>query len=106
MTPNQNAYGFCPKCGAPGVQRERRPDGNDKCQHGHVYPSKSALPEKPASNAAPDDYAEWQKQDAARLNWLCQEARKSGIVLPTGGQEPPALNPDGSLATEKAVAPK
>jgi hypothetical protein len=24
-------YGYCLECGAKGVQRERRPDGNDKC---------------------------------------------------------------------------
>jgi hypothetical protein len=23
-------YGYCPECGAKGVMRERRPDGNDK----------------------------------------------------------------------------
>lgn len=39
-------YGFCPICGEEGVLRERRPDGNDNCKNGHVYPSKSALPSK------------------------------------------------------------
>lgn len=37
------AYGICPKCGAPGVSRERRPNGNDQCTRGHVYPSREAL---------------------------------------------------------------
>ena len=37
-------YGYCPRCSAPGVMRERRPNGNDRCQHGHSYPSMSALP--------------------------------------------------------------
>lgn len=32
-------YGFCPFCDAPGVVRERRPNGDDKCLNGHVYPS-------------------------------------------------------------------
>jgi len=36
-------YGYCPECGAKGVQRERRPDGNDKCINGHTYPSSKAL---------------------------------------------------------------
>ena len=36
-------YGFCPRCGAPGQQRERRINGNDTCQNGHVYPSKDAV---------------------------------------------------------------
>lgn len=37
-------YGYCPVCGAVGVSRERRPDGNDKCASGHVYPSARAEP--------------------------------------------------------------
>lgn len=37
------AYGYCPKCGSPGESRERRPDGNDTCLKGCVYPSKSAV---------------------------------------------------------------
>jgi hypothetical protein len=32
-------YGYCPECGAKGVQRERRPNGNDKCANGHTYQS-------------------------------------------------------------------
>lgn len=36
-------YGTCPKCGAHGVQRERRPNGNDKCERGCTYPSRSAV---------------------------------------------------------------
>jgi hypothetical protein len=36
-------YGYCPTCGAKGVERERRSDGNDKCENGHVYPAKSAV---------------------------------------------------------------
>lgn len=35
-------YGYCPICGAKGIQRERRPDGNDKCANGHTYPSREA----------------------------------------------------------------
>lgn len=35
-------YGICPKCGSPGVSRERRPNGNDKCEKGHSYPSSEA----------------------------------------------------------------
>lgn len=30
-------------CGAEGVSRERRPDGDDKCANGHKYPSRTAL---------------------------------------------------------------
>lgn len=35
-------YGYCPHCGKPGVARERRPDGDDRCEGGHVYPSRVA----------------------------------------------------------------
>ena len=38
-----STYGFCPKCGLPGAYRERRPNGNDRCEDGHVYPSRDAV---------------------------------------------------------------
>lgn len=38
-------YGLCPKCGAYGVQRERRPNGNDQCENGCTYPSRDAIPQ-------------------------------------------------------------
>lgn len=34
--------GYCPICHAPGVRREKRPKGNDKCANGHTYPSAQA----------------------------------------------------------------
>lgn len=34
-----HVYGFCPKCGAPGISRERRLNGNTSCENGHTYPS-------------------------------------------------------------------
>ena len=37
-------YGYCPECGATGVMRERRPNGNDKCANGHTYPSSTSTP--------------------------------------------------------------
>lgn len=37
-------YGFCPICGANGISRERRPNGNDRCSAGHEYPSSKASP--------------------------------------------------------------
>ena len=36
-------YGRCPQCNAPGVSRERRPNGNDVCRNGHSYPAKEAV---------------------------------------------------------------
>ncbi len=35
---NGNLY--CPQCSAVVVLRERRPNGNDRCDNGHEYPSK------------------------------------------------------------------
>lgn len=36
-------YGYCPYCDQPGISRERRLDGNDRCSNGHIYPSAQAL---------------------------------------------------------------
>ena len=41
----ESPYGFCPICGARGFSRERRPNGNDRCEEGHVYPSRDRLAE-------------------------------------------------------------
>ena len=46
-------YGYCPKCGAKGVMRERRPNGNDTCANGHVYPSSEFTYRPLATNAQP-----------------------------------------------------
>lgn len=43
-----NGYGYCPVCGNPGVDRERRLNGNDRCSLGHCYPSADALRQGPA----------------------------------------------------------
>lgn len=37
------AYGYCPRCGGLGMSRERRINGNDRCENGHSYPSLSAV---------------------------------------------------------------
>lgn len=42
--PRPAPYGYCPVCGAVGVSRERRPNGDDKCANGHTYPSLKAEP--------------------------------------------------------------
>lgn len=36
-------YGYCPKCGAKGVQRERSPNGKITCENGHTYPVHAAI---------------------------------------------------------------
>src|SRR5210317_1273322 len=42
-TITKHPYGYCPVCLRPGVNRERRPNGNDRCSIGHEYPSAQAL---------------------------------------------------------------
>ena len=37
------AYGYCPHCRSEGISRERRPNGNDTCKKGHVYPSSARV---------------------------------------------------------------
>ena len=41
--PDDGPYGRCPFCGAKGISRERRTNGNDRCTAGHVYKSASAV---------------------------------------------------------------
>ena len=44
MSKKEFPYGLCPICGGHGINRERRPNGNDKCENGHTYLSKEAIP--------------------------------------------------------------
>jgi N12 class adenine-specific DNA methylase len=65
------AYGYCPKCGAPGKMRERRFGGDDTCEQGHVYPSADAT-QKPIKkyeryNPRPEERAPDPGQDQKEL---------------------------------------
>jgi hypothetical protein len=51
LTNDEAPYGFCPRCGCKGKQRERRPNGNDSCFSGHSYPSREALANRPTDLA-------------------------------------------------------
>jgi hypothetical protein len=42
-------YDYCPECGARGARRERRLNGNDECERGHVYPSVKSVKEPRAT---------------------------------------------------------
>jgi len=53
--PPETPYGFCPICGAPGVSRERRPDGNDRCANNHVYASKEAMKKRKVEHVSAID---------------------------------------------------
>lgn len=43
LSKSGEAYGFCPICGYPGAERERRPDGDTKCCLGHKYKSTNSI---------------------------------------------------------------
>ena len=57
-------YGYCPECGAKGVMRERRPNGNDKCSNGHVYPSSKSIHPQPAQPKAEQEPVAWRYTNA------------------------------------------
>lgn len=42
-----SVYGYCPKCGNPGLYRERRLNGDDTCLKGCKYKSSEAVKTKP-----------------------------------------------------------
>lgn len=61
-TPDAVPYGYCPKCGARGKLRERRPNGNDMCENKCVYPSRDAVKEAPPTPDAVSSYEELAEQ--------------------------------------------
>lgn len=48
-----NSYGYCPLCGAPTVEHDRRPGGNNICANGHSYPAADAVLEPIAADLGP-----------------------------------------------------
>lgn len=66
-TPTSIPYGLCPFCGAPGVTRERRPNGNDTCAHGHTYPSKDSVGEKRVTPPTPTGIEEMKREHDALI---------------------------------------
>ena len=70
-------YGYCPKCGAEGVIRERKPDGNTTCSNDHIYLSRDALPE----NFRPVAYMSDVEMDA-RI-----DAKRAAPLTPHGEQQ-------------------
>ena len=67
-------YGYCPQCGAKGVMRERRPNGNDKCANGHTYPSSTSTPpqRKPLTDEEIDELSRSMVKGDKSVNWLCR----------------------------------
>lgn len=43
MTDTPAPYGYCPICGGIGRSRERRLNGDDRCENGHTYPSSKSV---------------------------------------------------------------
>lgn len=71
-TPPIAPYGYCPRCGQPGVFRARRRNGNDRCAQGHMYPSAKARPEPVWSPAVEPEPFFGLKE---RLEGLAQNAQ-------------------------------
>lgn len=78
------SYGYCPNCGAPGERRERRPNGNDTCANGCVYPSKDAVDEPKLPNWA-ERAQEAEKQDQRILD--LENQREEALDLLNGIRE-------------------
>ena len=38
-----SVYGKCPECGANGIARQKRLNGNDICENNHEYKSSDAI---------------------------------------------------------------
>lgn len=102
-------YGYCPRCGAKSVDRERRLNGNDRCENGHQYPSAHATPNPWLPGKQPPPQAEvvasshrpeWEKpfrDEIARLvghiDWLSKaymDVVKNGNRMTITMQPPPA----------------
>jgi hypothetical protein len=82
-------YGRCPRCNALGELRERRPNGNDTCHNGHVYPSRDAKPDTLRLPVA--------AVDAKRFSEVTEEKlRQAGVgsLMPEMPQDPGDDYPD------------
>ena len=91
-------YGYCPVCYEPGVHRERRPNGNDRCTNMHIYLSANALTKSereakmaqgkvsdPSVNPAQDHAVAEIKQMANEMQKLiednCPAGRRRSIAI-------------------------
>lgn len=75
--------GYCPFCGAKGVNRERRPNGFDTCANGHHYLSSTA------------------KEHACSSGSQCGG---NGPVAPSGGTNGSTLGTGSDTATAKPTS--
>lgn len=83
-------YGYCPICSCEGETRERRLDGDDRCQEGHTYPSRRALAApKAVAPAAPELPHQHQGDTAAAVGNLIYALEAWKATSPTTA--PPAF---------------
>ena len=67
-------YGYCPRCGGLGMSRERRLNGNDRCENGHSYPSSTAAA-NPLLPVAP----ETKRADSLALAYREQQGENDAL---------------------------
>src|SRR5688572_5935829 len=95
------SYGFCPRCASPGVRRERRPDGNDTCERGCVYPSASSTNEPMPPRIPPPPLTRDDLDLIDALVW-------AGVLSRSVAREVATCAQPGRVATyisEKGLAP-
>ena len=78
-----SVYGYCPICGAEGVERERRPNGYDTCKNGDRYLSKCSIVKS-------ESKLEFTSEESL-INWLKSnlsvKTSKETFVGPYGERE-------------------
>lgn len=79
--PHNFVYGYCPECGAPGVRRERCPNGNDECEAGHSYPSRDSVNEPSKARRSPNA----RLADISTADLLAEIGRRNPGPISEGG---------------------
>lgn len=75
-------YGYCPRCGSPVEMRERRPNGNDRCQNQHTYPSiESVVAPHLAKHAGQDGKGPRTKAKSRDVRKLVRRLVLAGFLL-------------------------
>ena len=96
-TPTPSPYGNCPVCGSPGISRERRPDGNDKCANGHLYKSSASI-----TSAEPAPLPDDVEATMSRLvNVMANNCYDQSHVRETASNEMNKLRAHIAALTEK-----
>lgn len=85
-------YGYCPYCGARGIMRERRPNGDDRCENKHIYPSREALAAPPERTEQGDDgfdrlRAKFEASHPEKMKRAREWVKENLATQPTGASE-------------------